>query len=323
MKLLAAAFAAVLTVSAAAAQDFPVTVSHDFGETTIPAKPERIVSVGVHEQDFLYALGIAPVGVHEWFGEYPYATWPWAEEARIAVGAAPEVLTGFEINIEWVAAQRPDLIVASYYGDLTQETYDLLSQIAPTIAAPPGYPSWGAPWQDELRLIAAATGTRAKAEEIVAEIDAKFAAAQAAYPELVGKTTALGYNQEGVIRTYNSADTAHRFMTSLGMVIPPKYDELAEERGHLDISAENIELIEVDAFLWPNGIGSIGDLSVFQNTRLAKEGRSISLESDLLSGALSFQTPLALGYLIDTIPPLVAAAVDGDPATPIPPMPAE
>jgi iron complex transport system substrate-binding protein len=323
LKLLAAAVAAVLTVSAATAQDFPVTVTHEFGETTIPAKPERIVSVGVHEQDFLYALGIAPVGVHEWFGEYPYATWPWAEDARIAVGAAPEVLTGFEINVEWVAAQRPDLIVASYYGDLSQETYDLLSQIAPTITAPPGYPTWGAPWQDELRLIAAATGTSAKAEEIVAEIDAKFAAAQAAYPELVGKTTALGYNQEGVIRTYNSADTAHRFMTSLGMVIPPEYDRLAEERGHLDISAENIELIEVDAFLWPNGIGAIGDLSVFQNTRLAKEGRSISLESDLLSGALSFQTPLALGYLIDTIPPLVAAAVDGDPATPIPPLPAE
>ena len=36
----------------------------------------------------------------------------------------------------------------------------------------------------------------------------------------------------------------------------------------------------------------------------------------MLSGALSFQTPLALGYLIETIPPMVAAAVDGDPATP-------
>jgi len=323
LKLLAAALVAALTISGAAAQDFPVTVTHELGETTIPAKPERIVSVGVHEQDFLYALGIAPVGVHEWFGEYPYATWPWAEEARVAVGATPEVLQGFEISIEWVAAQQPDLILASYYGDLSQETYDLLSQIAPTIAAPPGYPAWGAPWQDELRLIAVATGTSARAEEIVAEIDAKFAAVKAARPELVGKTTAIGYNQEGVIRTYNSADTAHRFMTSLGMVIPPEYDRLAEERGHLDISTETIELIEVDAFLWPNGIGSIGDLSVYQNTRLAKEGRSISLEDDLLSGALSFQTPLALNYLIEIIPPLVAAAVDGDPATPIPPLPGD
>ena len=323
MKLLAAALVAALTISAAAAQEFPLTVTHQFGETTIPEKPERVVSVGLHEQDFLYALGIAPVGVHEWWGDYPYATWPWAEDARIAIGATPEVLKGFEINVEWVAAQRPDLIVASYYGDLSQETYDLLSQIAPVITAPPGYPAWGAPWQDELRLIGTATGTSAKAEEIVTEIEAKFAEAKTRWPTLQGKTTAIGYDQEGLIRTYNSADTAHRFMVSLGMVIPADYDRLAEDRGHLDISAENIELAEVDAFIWPDGPGTIADLSVYQNSRLAKEGRSIDLGGGVPAAALSFQTPLALGYLIDTIPPLVAAAVDGDPATAIPALPAQ
>jgi iron complex transport system substrate-binding protein len=323
LKLLAAAVVVALTIGAATAQDFPVTVTHERGETTIPARPVRIVSVGLHEQDFLYALGIAPVGVHEWWGDYPYATWPWAEAAREAVGATPEVMTGFEINVEWVAAQRPDLIIATYYGDMDDATYDLLSQIAPTIAPPAGYPAWGAPWQDELRLIGIATGTAAKAEEIVAEIDARFAAAKAAFPQLQGKTTAIGYDQDGMIRTYNSADTAHRFMISLGMVIPPKFDELAADRGHLDISTENMELAEVDAFIWPGGTKSIGDLSVYQNTRLAREGRSVSLEDGVLAGALSFQTPLALGFLIDTIPPLVAAAVDGDPGTPIPPLPAE
>src|SRR5262245_11316711 len=85
---------------AALAADFPVMVTHEFGDTIIASKPERVVSVGVHEQDFLYALGVAPVGVHEWFGDYPYATWPWAEEARKAVNATPAVLKGFDINIE-------------------------------------------------------------------------------------------------------------------------------------------------------------------------------------------------------------------------------
>src|SRR5262245_33379427 len=111
----------------ATAQDFPVTIEHEFGSTTIPAEPTRIVSVGMHEQDFLYALGLAPVGVHEWWGDYPYATWPWAEDARVAANATPEVLKGFEVNVEWVAAQRPDLIVATYYGDLDEKTYQLLS----------------------------------------------------------------------------------------------------------------------------------------------------------------------------------------------------
>jgi iron complex transport system substrate-binding protein len=314
----AAAFA--LMAGAAVAQDFPVTVTHEFGETTIPAKPARVVSVGLHEHDFLYALGIAPVGVHDWWGDYPYATWPWADAAREAIGATPEVLKGFEINVEWVAAQQPDLIVATYYGDLDQATYDLLSAIAPTVTAPPGYPAWGAPWQDELRLIGQATGTSATAEEIIADLDAKVAAVRATYPQLKGKTAATGYVMEsGVVRTYNSADTAHRFLEGLGLAIPARYDELAVERGHLDVSTENLDLIDIDAFIWPDGPGALAGLSVYENTRLAREGRSVDLGGGVLSGALSFQTPLALGYLLDTLPPMIAAAVDGNPATPVPP----
>src|SRR6218665_1058296 len=101
-------------VAPAAAQSFPVTVEHIYGTTTIPAEPLRVVSVGMHEQDFLYALGIAPVGVKEWWGDHPYATWPWAEEARLAVGAEPEVMDTEGVNLEWVLAQDPDLIIAIY-----------------------------------------------------------------------------------------------------------------------------------------------------------------------------------------------------------------
>jgi iron complex transport system substrate-binding protein len=310
-----AAAIVALAAGAAFAQDFPVTVKHERGETTIPAKPVRIVSIGVHEQDFLYALGIAPVGVHEWWGDYPYATWPWAEAARIAVGAEPEVLKGWEINVEWVAALKPDLIVASYFSDLDDATYDLLTQIAPVVTAPPGFPAWGAPWQDELRLLGAATGTSAKAEEIVATLEKKFVDVAAANPQFDGKTAGVGYYDGGVVRTYNSADTAHRFMIALGFAIPEIYDREAVERGHFDISTENLSLIDLDTFIFPDGPGDLANLSVYKDTRLAKENRAISLGGGVLSGALSFQTPLALGYLLDTLPPMLDAAIDGDPAT--------
>jgi iron complex transport system substrate-binding protein len=313
-----AASAALWSTAPAAAQNFPVTVTHEFGDTIVPAKPQRVVAVGMHEQDFLYALGVAPVGVHEWWGDYPYATWPWAEEARKAVNATPEVLKAFEINIEWVAAQHPDLIVATYFGDLDEGTYQLLSAIAPTITAPKGYPAWGAPWQDELRLLGKATGTSDKAEAIAADIDAKFAAARAAHPEFAGKFAATGYVQEGMVRTYNSADTAHRFLTSLGLSIPAQYDELAADRGHLDVSTENLSLIDIDAFIWPDGLPGLEDLSLYKATRLAREGRSISLGGNVLAAAMSFQTPLALSYLIDEVVPMLEAALDGDPATPVP-----
>ncbi len=312
--------ALLMSAAPALAQDFPVTLDHEFGSTTIEARPERIVSVGVHEQDFLYALGIAPVGVHEWWGEKPYATWPWAEDERAALGAEPEVLMGFEINVEWVAAQDPDLIVASYYGDLTQEEYDLLSQIAPVITAPPGFPQWGAPWQAELRLIGQATGTGARAEEIVADLEGRIAAARAEYPMLEGKTGSTGYYYDGVVMTYNSADTAQRFLQDFGIVIPAEYDELAVERGNADFSAEQFAHIDLDLFIFPDEPSTGGPLSqvpTYGALGLATEGRAINLGGGDLAAALSFQTPLAIDWLTQVLPPMMAAAVDGDPATPV------
>ena len=57
---------------------FPVTVTHKYGDTVVPAEPKRVVVVGFTEQDILLALGVAPVAATEWYGEQPYAVWPWA-----------------------------------------------------------------------------------------------------------------------------------------------------------------------------------------------------------------------------------------------------
>ena len=99
-----------------------MTVEHRFGETVVPAKPERVVSVGVTEQDVLLQLGIVPVGVTEWYGDQPDATWPWAHD--LLDGAHPEVLhtsDGFEI--EKIAALEPDLIIGVNAG-MTERDYE-------------------------------------------------------------------------------------------------------------------------------------------------------------------------------------------------------
>ena len=44
---------------------FPVTIEHKWGSTTIESAPERVVVVGLREQDALLALGIVPVGTTE------------------------------------------------------------------------------------------------------------------------------------------------------------------------------------------------------------------------------------------------------------------
>lgn len=326
-RLVVGLLGALLAAPLAGAQSFPVTVEHALGATVIPAAPKRVVSLGYIEQDFLYALGVSPVGVRNWWGDYPYATWPWAEPARAALGATPEVMPGAEINLEWVLNQNPDLIIAVYL-DLDESTYAALSKIAPVVANPKGYPLWGAPWQAELQLIDEATsGSRARADAIIAGLDAKVAAIRAKYPELESKAgTNVYYDPaEKNFGAWGAADTASRFITSLGLMFPPQLDKLGDRDNRITISPENLKLIDLDVVVWP--IDSPSDMiretveamPLYQNLRLAKEGRSVWLDDGhgTFSGALSFQSPLSIDYLLDALPPMLAAAADGDPNTPV------
>jgi len=79
------------TGAGAATDAFPITIAHSFGETTIPAEPQRVVTVGQTDQDAVLALGVAPVATTEWYGEQPGALFPWARE-KLGDRALPTVL---------------------------------------------------------------------------------------------------------------------------------------------------------------------------------------------------------------------------------------
>jgi len=233
-------------------------------------------------------------------------------------------MSGDELNLEWVLSQTPDLILV-VYQDIDQATYDALSKIAPVVAMPKGYVAWGAPWQEELKLIDRATsGGTEKSDAIIAEIGAKFAAVRAAYPQFAGKTATNVYLRDGSFLAYGPEDTASRFITDLGFTFPP---ELAATAGgdaynRIEISAENARLLDLDAAIWPIDAGAntqetVEAMPLYRNLRLAKEGRSVWLDDGqgTFAGALSFQSPLSIAYLLDILPPMLAAAVDGDVAT--------
>src|SRR5690348_13786386 len=121
---------------------FPVTIEHKYGSTTIEQPPERVVVVGLREQDALLALGVVPVATTEWFGKHPGAIFPWATD-ELGSAPKPTVLTNTDgTQIEKVAAQRPDLIIGIYSG-LTQKEYDQLSKLAPVVAQPKGKVDYG------------------------------------------------------------------------------------------------------------------------------------------------------------------------------------
>src|SRR5690606_19843286 len=59
---------------------YPVTISHKYGETVVPAKPERVVTVGYTEHDVWVALGTQPIAVRYWYGDESEPFRPWAAD---------------------------------------------------------------------------------------------------------------------------------------------------------------------------------------------------------------------------------------------------
>lgn len=298
-----------------AASAGPVVLEHAFGTTTVPSTPERVVSVGFTDQDPLLALGVVPVGVREWFGEQPLATWPWA--ADLLDGAQPAVLPAAALEYERIAALDPDLIVGVSSG-MTEQDYAKLSQIAPTLARPEQFVDFGTPWQDATRLIGKAVGRSERAEQAVADVEARFAEAREDNPSLAGRTAAVGIMfEKGAVSAYGPQDARGRLLTDLGLRLPPAVVKGAGDSFFAAFSSEQLPQLDGDALVWGDFADSdahVKALPLRPQLAVVRNGGEIFLDEQE-NGAASFGTVLSLPRLLDTLVPKLAAAVDGDPAT--------
>ncbi|HEY8476280.1 MAG TPA: iron-siderophore ABC transporter substrate-binding protein [Chloroflexota bacterium] len=318
----AAAASATPTVETAPSP-FPVTVEHKFGRTTVPSAPQRVVSLGYTEQDPILALGVKPIAVREWFGKQPHAVWPWAQDEL--GDARPVVLTMpfGQLNFETIAALRPDLIVATHAG-INEEEYRTLSRIAPTVAQPGEYPDFGVPWQEQTRIVGRALGRAERAEQIVAEVEARIAAARQQHPEFQGATVAWASPADGQGQYWvvGPRTPPMRFLAALGFRVPDDLANLVGERDSVPISAERLSLLDVDVLVFQvdsaEERAAVESNPLYRQLRVAREGRTIFFVGlqDPLYGALSFSTVLSLPFAVDRLVPMLAAAVDGDPDTP-------
>ncbi|WP_244932192.1 ABC transporter substrate-binding protein [Nocardioides sp. W7] len=294
---------------------FPAVVPHKFGETTVAEEPQRVVSVGVSEQDVLLQLGVTPVAVTEWYGEQPHATWPWATD--LLGDVEPEVLStadGFEY--EKVAALEPDLIIGTNAG-LTKKDYALFSKIAPTIPSVEGSTQYFSSWQDQTLQISRALGREADGQALVDEVTGAYAEVAAAHPEWAGRTATFsqGAPYDGELYVYPEGLSTD-FLTDLGFTITPGLQEFAPDVGsQAEISAENVDLLEADVVVWGTetaeqleellGFGTVANLPA------VAENRAVYTD-DVLAGAIYFDTPLSLLYVLEHLTPMLEAAVTGE-----------
>ncbi|EUB99514.1 ABC-type transporter, periplasmic subunit [Rhizobium sp. CF080] len=300
-------FAATRDAIAEETSAFPVTVKHLHGETVIAARPRHVVSLGLNDHDFAYALGVAPVGVTEWWGNRPYATWGWAETVRTRLGAAPEIGGSRFLDYEWILALKPDLILATY-RDLDERAYRKLSRIAPVVAPPRGYLMWTAPWESQLALIARALGKSAEADKMTATVKRGVEQARRTLSSLSGKTVAVADFREGQFVLWDSRSAPTRFLRSLGLGVPPDLDALANHAGWIYLSLEQVRLLDIDLLIWPNNArNTVESLEIFRSLAIYRDGRNLWLSDadPLASAALWFQSPLSILYLLDRLPALI------------------
>lgn len=311
------ALIALMSGGVAAADSFPVSIPHIFGTTEIAAPPTRVVSVSFIGHDFLLALGVVPVGLRKWYGVDPYGVWVWAQDDLGE--ATPTVMQG-ELDVEQIALLEPDLIVGQWSG-MTERDHRLLSLIAPTLAPMEGAGDYGMGWRDMLLRLGLATGTRDAAEDIVSRLDQRFAEIRAEHPAWQGAEAAMVWS--GSMGAYTSRDIRGQFLEALGFTVPDDIDaRIAGNPYFVTVPTEDYTMIDADALIWLDTGGTVAalrDLPLRFTMRAYREGREI-YSDPLLSAALSHSSPQSLAFALDRLVPLLEAATDGDPTTPVPSM---
>lgn len=300
--------------------EFPITIKHAFGETTIESKPERIVNLGWANQDTTLALGVVPVGVSA--ANYGMMTdnklHLWTDEAFADLGVEnPNVFndeTGWDY--EAIAACEPDIIIASYSG-FTEEEYNLLSEIAPVV--PFLETAWKTNWREQTITNATAMGMKSEGEKLVDETDALIAEKLADYPELNGKTAGYFWISQDDMSTfyaYLPNDPRASYLNDLGLKTPESILSLASstEDFSVTISRENTETLnDVDIMVVYGDEGLLEAMqadSLMSQIPAVKNGAVVLIDSTTALAAATTPSILSIPYAIDDYLSLLSEAAN-------------
>ena len=310
--LIAAVLAPALALSGCAPSETPAAsatgaiIEHAFGETTVPANPKRVVTLGWGSSEATLALGVVPVAMEKKaYGGDKNGVLPWIAAKLKELGAkTPTMITETKDApaYEEILAAKPDLILATYSG-ITKAQYKLLSDIAPTVAYPDK--PWSTPWRDVISIDGKALGKTTQAKTVLSGIDKVMAEQAAAHPELKGKTVAVVWDVSGTFYVYRPADSRVSFLFDLGLKSAPVVEELAngDSPFYYTLSYEELDKVKSDILVDFANIDDEASTFLLQSYAQAipavKTGAVASVTGIPLISAVSPPTALSLTWGID------------------------
>lgn len=286
-----------------------VTITHLFGQTVIKQPPKRVVSAGYTEQDDLLAVGVVPIAVTNWWGDQPFAVWPWAQSK---LGGARPVVLNLDngIPVDQIAGLKPDLIVAINAG-VDADTYKKLSAIAPTVPQS-GDDAFFEPWKDQATTLGQAVFQASQMKSLIDAVDQKFAAVAEKYPQWKGKKALLMQGrlwQGTVVATLGGWRTD--FLNQMGLLIADSIKPFGSDHRAV-IPRDHIKgvLDSADVVIWltespDDQKALLADPEVAASQATAQK-RHIFTTKDL-AGAIAFASPLSYPIVADQLPPQISS----------------
>lgn len=304
--------------SAAAAETR--TITHALGKAEIKGMPERVVTLGQGSTETALALGIVPVAVekYEW-GADASGYLPWVNEELdkkgIAADKKPKLISGGEeLSAEKIAELKPDLILAPWSG-ITQEQYNQVSKIAPTVAYEKE--PWVITWEDQIKTVSKALGKEDQAQKLISDINKKFDDAK---EESYGNHTFSFIYNSGVGNYGIFLPTEQRvqFVSKLGLKVDPVVEEFRSSviagTDSATVSAENLDKLNSSdlIFTFYSNDKARADLhadpAYSKIAAIAKQAEVAPTDQSFVTGS-SMINPLSVPWAVDRYKQLIDEAL--------------
>jgi iron complex transport system substrate-binding protein len=251
MKRLLIVFLWLFTASGLAQSKYPVTVTHDSGQTTLTKRPERIIAMGPYMLDILLSLGVQPVG----YATVGAGVDNWGLGANVLEVPGLPTLNTQPVNVglrqspslEVMLSLKPDLILAELP---TPERFKLFSGIAPTLLYTGNLPD---DWRRSIVSIARALGRETQAVRVLAQDKERINAARARIePKLRGQKVALfvtpgaGGAFTGTLQLRTGLDWTSNILQRLGIQLVRPKGVALDALGLATLQIEAVSQFDVD-----------------------------------------------------------------------------
>ncbi|MFJ1645051.1 iron-siderophore ABC transporter substrate-binding protein [Streptomyces sp. NPDC088258] len=296
---------------------FPVSIKSALGTAEIDEQPERVVTLGQGSAETAIALGHTPVGIesYEW-GSDKTGYLPWIHEAVQKNGDKPptQFAGGEDIDFEAITELEPDVILAPWSG-ITQEQYDILSDIAPTVAYPKL--AWSTDWDEQIEIIAKALGEPAEAKTLTTKIEKQLADAAATRPKYKDVSFSYIYTSgPGTLGVFLPEEQRVKMVSSLGLTPDPVVKTFKETEGTASalIGLENAEKLKDSDLVFTfysdaKTKKEIEAQKLYGAIPAVKRGSVVASNDNSFVTASSIINPLTVPWVIDRYLPLIDKAL--------------